>query len=433
MSALHSTPKVVHVVGGGTFSHLCNHLSLAAPAYGSAAEEIARLCREQSDSMEVKLHLTKMADRTSKIETSDDLLQLVMEIREDLQTKIVFFSPAVIDFDGEVYGITAGKYATRLKTTGPNGEALEYDMRLKPAKKMVDLFRNPPACLELTPRKDIFLVSFKTTCGASEHEQYLAGLNLLKKTSSNLVLANDTVTRVNMIITPEEERYGVTTDRKAALHELVEIAYLRSHLTFTRSTVVAGEPIPWSSELVPETLRTVVNHCIGHNAYKPFRGSTAGHFATKIGPTTFLTSRRKTNFNDLERVGMVMVETDGDDAIIAYGSKPSVGGQSQRIVFEDHPEYDCIVHFHCPIREGSAIPQVSQREYECGSHECGRNTSQGLARFGNLSAVYLKQHGPNIVFNRNINPQEVIDFIEANFDLTQKTGGYVADVADIQV
>jgi hypothetical protein len=33
-------------------------------------------------------------------------------------------------------------------------------------------------------------------------------------------------------------------------------------------------------------------------------------------------------------------------------------------------------------------------------------------------------HGPNIVFNRNIDPQEVIDFINRNFDLYDKTGGY---------
>lgn len=83
------------------------------------------------------------------------------------------------------------------------------------------------------------------------------------------------------------------------------------------------------------------------------------------------------------------------------------------------------MHFHCPIKAGSKVPQVSQREYECGSHECGQNTSRGLAKFGNLLAVYLQEHGPNIVFNRDINPQEVIDFIDANFDLTEKTGGMV--------
>jgi hypothetical protein len=74
----------------------------------------------------------------------------------------------------------------------------------------------------------------------------------------------------------------------------------------------------------------------------------------------------------------------------------------------------------------SQVPEASQREYECGSHQCGQNTSSHLAKFGNLWAVYLQEHGPNIVFNRTIDPQEVIDFIEANFDLDKKTGGYVS-------
>ncbi len=70
------------------------------------------------------------------------------------------------------------------------------------------------------------------------------------------------------------------------------------------------------------------------------------------------------------------------------------------------------------------IPIKSQRDIECGSFACGQSTSDGLKKFGNLSAVFLDNHGPNIVFNRSINPQEVIDFIERNFDLNGKTGGY---------
>jgi hypothetical protein len=47
-------------------------------------------------------------------------------------------------------------------------------------------------------------------------------------------------------------------------------------------------------------------------------------------------------------------------------------------------------------------------------------------KFGNLYAVYLDHHGPNIVFNKSIDPREVIDFIEQNFDLEDKTGGPVS-------
>ena len=229
-----------------------------------------------------------------------------------------------------------------------------------------------------------------------------------------------------MIITPEEARYSMTTDREKVLKDLVDMTWHRSHLNFTRSTVVAGTPIRWDADIVPPSLRIVVNYCIQQHAYKPFNGATAGHFACKIDDQTFLTSIRKTNFNDLDKNGLVLVKTDGPDTVLAYGAKPSVGGQSQRIVFHDHIGYDCIVHFHCPLKKDSEVPVVSQREFECGSHECGQNTSHGLKQFGNLKSVFLDQHGPNIVFPKSIDPQEVINFIERNFDLSQKTDGFVS-------
>jgi hypothetical protein len=122
---------------------------------------------------------------------------------------------------------------------------------------------------------------------------------------------------------------------------------------------------------------------------------------------------------------LVRVVTDGPDNVIAYGSKPSVGGQSQRIVFDEHKGENCIVHFHCPIKPGSNVPIVSQREYECGSHECGQNTSRGLEVVDDgIKAVYLDNHGPNIVFNDGKDARGVQDFISDNFDLSKKTGGY---------
>lgn len=419
--------KTVEILGGGTVSHVRNHLALCAPAYGKTATQLSNICRAHSDKLQVNLHLTKMADPMfSDIETNHDVSDLVDKWIADPNVKIIFFNPALVDFDAHVFyegppsrswfeedGFTpSGKYEPRLKTS--NGPVR---LHLSPSQKIVSEIRRK--------RKDIFLVAFKTTCGATEDEQYLTGLHLLKTSSCNLVLANDTKTRNNMIITPEEARYHVSTDRDYVLKNLVEMAYLRSHLMFTRSTVVAGEAVSWNSPLVPETLRKVVDYCIEKGAYKPFNGATVGHFAAKIGPTTFLTSKRKTNFNDLAKLGLVNVETDGPDSVIAYGAKPSVGGQSQRIVFEEHPDTDLIVHFHCPIKPGSSVPTVSQREYECGSHECGKNTSRGLAKFGELHAVYLDNHGPNIVFNSSCDWRTVVNFIESNFDLSGKTGGPV--------
>lgn len=410
-----SKMKKIHIISGGTFFHIRPHLALAAPAFGKVGQEIHDLCENMIPEMKTNIHFTKMADCYSNIETNEDVSNLLDKLVKDPTTKIIFLPVALCDFQANIIDndtlLPSGKKEKRLKSNRT------HSLYLRPADKLIGKIRKT--------RKDIFLVGFKTTSGATEQEQYLAGLNLCKTASCNLVLENDVHSKVNMIITPEEAAYHVTTDRQEALLNLVEMTKLRSHLTFTRSTVKAGESVPWESKDVPESLRAVVNHCIKQGAYKPFNGATVGHFACKINDSTFLTSKRKTNFNDLNKIGLVKVETDGPDTVIAYGAKPSVGGQSQRIIFKDHEGYDCVVHFHCLIKDGSEVPIRSQREAECGSFKCAETTSNGLKQFGALKAVYLDQHGPNIIFNKDIDPKEVIDFIENNFDLSSKSGGYM--------
>lgn len=440
--------KRIVILGGGTFAYNSCHLAIAAPAFGTTARTLSTLSQQRfngnkiDNKMEVWTYFTRMAGGPSMsqafkefknkypnepesysrmdelnfkptvIETNDDVSKLVDQIVQDDTTRIVFFSVAMCDW--VPMSLNAGKYAERLKTKDWTNIGID----LKPADKVINKIRET--------RKDIFLVGFKTTTNANEDEQYVAGLDLCKRASCNLVLANDTYTRLNMVVTPEEARYHVTNNRMEALTGLVDMTFHRTHLNFTRSTVISGDPVPWTDNRVPSSLRAVVNYCIEQHAYKPFNGVTAGHFACKLDDTTFLTSIRKTNFNDLPKNGLVLVKTDGPDTVLAYGAKPSVGGQSQRIVFHDHPGYDCIVHFHCPLKPNSEVPTVSQREFECGSHQCGANTSHGLKQFGNLKAVFLDQHGPNVVFPNSIDPQEVINFINDNFDLSQKTGGFVS-------
>lgn len=451
-----SDKKTIHIIAGGTISPVAPHLALAAPAYGKVGYQLARLCAEAMPDLDTVLHRTKMAGG-NKLETNTDVAELIVKLKADYGVKIVFMPVALCDFEVTKIDRTGWDRMASMDTVniGKDRDRLEtsrgyHELTLRPADKIIPWVRNGKLDAEgrYPVRKDIFLVGFKTTSGATEDEQFWAGLNLLKSSSCNLVLANDLKTRVNMIITPEETRYHVTRDREEAMRQLVDMTKLRSHLTFTRSTVVAGDPVPWSSEQVPASLRRVVNYCIEKNAYKPFRGATVGHFAAKISDTEFLTSQRKTNFNDLHKIGLVRIKTDGPDTVIAYGAKPSVGGQSQRIVFAEHPGLDCIVHFHCPLKPcmgchrkdwacgcnkslgRKSIPIISQREYECGSHQCGQNTSRGLVEFklpsGSIWVVMLDEHGPNIVFNHSIDPEDVIQFIETNFDLSAKTGGYVA-------
>jgi hypothetical protein len=420
--------KNIEIIGGGTVFHVRNHLALCAPAYGTTARRLEDLLLDSDDALpyEINCHLTKMADHRSYLETNADISKLVDELVANPETRIIFFNPALCDYEGAITtsgpvgyewsdDITtrSGKYETRLQTSKG-----EQGMLLWPAPKIISKIRKT--------RKDIFLVAFKTTCGATEDEQFLTGLHLLKTTSCNLVVANDTKTRTNMIITPEQARYSVTTDREAMLESLVQMTLSRAEGTFTRSTVVPGDSVPWDMEAIPHSLKAVVEHCIAKGAYKPFNGSTVGHFAFKKNDSEFITSKRRVDFNKLSEVGMVLCKSTGPDEVIAYGSKPSVGGQSQRIVFKEHPEMDCIVHFHCPPKRGVAASSIgsvrSQMEHECGSHQCGQNTSAGLKQAApGIKCVYLDNHGPNIVFSHKTPPWEVIDFINKNFDLSQST------------
>lgn len=401
----------VYIIGGGTYEPISNHFGLASTAKGNTARELRKLFL--GTKLQPELRLSKIAHESNNGETyhfntSNDLQNLIDEIKADNSTKMIILNAAVCDYKDP---------AGRFDKQRPSEETV--NLELTRVNKILKSIRDKA-------HKHIFLVSFKNTTGATQQEMYLAGLAQCKTTSSNLVFVNDYVTKKNMIVTPEESAYADGWEREDALKELVDISILRSHLSFTKSTVIDGKAINWNDKAVPASLKTIVDYCIKENAYKVFNGSTVGHFACKVAPTTFLTSIRRSNFNDLDTVGLVKVETDGEDSVYAYGQKPSVGGQSQRIIFDEHKDMDCVVHFHCPLKENpkNDIPTRSQREVECGSHECGATTSSNLKQFGNLKAVYLDHHGPNIVFNKDIDPQEVIQFIKNNFSLAEKTGGY---------
>ena len=283
-------------------------------------------------------------------------------------------------------------------------------------------------------RKNLFAVGIKTSFFLNATQQYTQALEFLKKTSLNLVLSMDVISGNNLIAVPEEAHYGQSIHVIDTLNFLAKMVASRMTNRFTRSTVVPADTVDWNSAMVPDNLRTVVNYCIKNGAYKPVLGKTAGHFAVKLSDSEILTSIRKSNFNDLANVGLVRVQSVGEDEVIAYGARPSVGGQSQRQIFAAHPETN-IAHFHCPLRSNAPllndIPVRSQWPNECGSHQCGANTSLGLHRVDlgggdSLKVVFLDNHGPNIVFAKETPAEKVIAFIDANFDLSAKTGGLLA-------
>ena len=403
--------ETIHVIGGGTVYHVRPHLAISAVAYGTTAQKIAGLFVELPVPRKVELHLTRMAmGGEGNLETNDDIDRLITKLVDDSSTKMIVLSAALCDFTGSILNTSSGKDQPRLKSS----EGM-MSMILTPAEKLIGKIRKK--------RKDIYLVGFKTTTGATEDEQYLAGLTLLKTASCNLVLANDVHTRKNMIVAPELARYAVTTDRDEALRTLVEMANSRSRLSFTRTTVVEGDLIPWDSDRVPDALRTVVDWCAQQGAYKAFRDVTVGHFAYREKPETLLSSRRRRNYNRREDRDLVRVIDMDCETMIAYGAKPSAGTPSQYAVLSRFPEYDCIVHFHCPLKPDSKVTVRPQQLIECGSHECGEQTWKGISHFGNLGAVMLDQHGPNIVFSSKGDPKEVIEFIENNFDLSVRSDG----------
>lgn len=437
--------KQIHIIGGGTMFHVRPHFALATPAYSQVVRDLMEVLYQLDFDGIVHAWTTKMAgnrhqiwtarsgvydDERPNLETNEDIAALLDKLVAAPGPQIIFLPAALCDFDVDALErFHVGKAYPRLSSTN-----MDLRLNLKPSEEIIQRIRKT--------RKDIFLVGFKTTTDATPQEQFEAGLRLVKQASCNLVLANDLVSRINMVVTPEQAPHYVSTDCRHTLKQLVGMVLERSKGHFTRSEVREGELIAWSGDTTPASLRTVVDHCIKRGAYKPFLGKTVGHFAFKVEDGLFVTSRRGVNFNELDKVGMVRVQVDGDDKVIAIGAKPSVGGQSQRIIFAAHPELDCIVHMHVPLRPEAqrtgvmerfdlspeAISVRSQEPYECGSHECGQNTSDGLKSVyvddkGTplVKAVMLDKHGPNIVFNRNVNPVKVIDFIERHWDLDRST------------
>lgn len=383
------------ILGGGTFSPVSNHLALAAPAFGSTARKLHNLL---PDSI---LVLTKMADHESPIKTNEDVAEFIDEILEVSALNAIILNVAFCD-----YAVEGGDFhGERLRTDdGP------IDLHLTPVEKIIKRIR--------IKRPDIFLVGFKTTTNKTVDEQFLIGLKMMKSTKCNLVLANDVVTRKNIIITPEETYYGETTDRDAALKELVEIFNLRSVATYNRSIHVDDEN--YSIEGCSETFKRVVKWVIGRDGFIENNGNgfTPGHFCQKISDHEFLSSQRKANHNKVFEEGMSLVRVGADDKFTVYGErKASVGARSQWLILQENPEFDCIIHTHNPLKEGSLIPVTPQKPFQCGSLECGLNTLNHLGDFGEIKAVYLDKHGANILFKSTSDPYEVIRFINKNIEL----------------
>lgn len=205
-----SRKPCIHILGGGTVSHIRSHFAITAAAYGETARKLHALL--EAEGIASQLHLTKMACMgQSKLETNEDIANLTKKIIADPESKIIIFNVAVTDFEGQIGTVPSGKYATRLKSR----DATQDPLTLKPSDKIVPGIK--------ASRPDIFLIAFKTTTGANQAAQHQAGLKLLKDSQADLILANDTKTRRNILIAQDGKILCDTTDREKALQAIVKV------------------------------------------------------------------------------------------------------------------------------------------------------------------------------------------------------------------
>lgn len=454
--------KKIYIITGGTMVHVSPHFSLCAPAYGKVGDDLADyvtgsiLDQGLIEDYDVQVLPTRMAESINDsdfscydeyldiyksaglkhLETNDDLSKLVDYLIAQPETRCIIMAAAVCDFEPSSIAtiVDTGMVDNPVFKFGKDQERLSssecYSLDLKPSEKIVSKIRKQ--------RKDIFLVSFKTTSGVGRDETYRRGLEGLKKNSSNLVFANDIKDQINMVITPEEYPYEENT-REAALKTLADMIMSRLQLTFNRTGLEDGEAADImklaSLRRIPGNFVSVLRYAIDHNAFKPFRGKTSGHFGCKVEGEDFdrISSIRKVNHNEVFENGMAKIFRGQDGSITAIGGRPSVGEHTQQMIYDELGDNaHAIIHFHCPLRmDLGYIPFEcrEQKPFECGSNECGLNTASGMTKVAEgIYAVHLSNHGPNIAFHKDVPAQDLISFIEQYWDLSDKEGGLVKEI-----
>lgn len=301
----------------------------------------------------------------------------------------------------------------------PSGDALRAEILAGPSSVVfVDADGSPELLTLRKERKDLYVVAVLKDWSLDQEEAFLAGLRLLKENSINLVFFWGA--EFTMIITPEQSRY--TDHFGKSLLLVIEMALARAEGTFARTNVVPGNLVEWDHPGIHDNLRAVVDYVASKGAFKDILGksSTVGHYAQRSGKGTYLVSRR--NNDHAKSKDMVFVRISEENGVVAYGAKPSAGAVTQRELFAENPDMDCVIHFHCPSKTAS-LPVRPQVLFECGSHECGRNTVDGLVEIEpGIRAVVLDKHGPNILFSKDTSADRVIAFIDKHFDLSRHTG-----------
>lgn len=203
--------KIV-VLGGGTFSRVACHLSLAAPAFGSTAKFISNYINSLNvPSLEVVLKLTKMADSDSGIVTNEDVSDYVDSLLLDRKVCAIFMNAALCDFS----------------MVNPDADERLSSSKCYDAKLIGDNFKVISNIKKVRP--DIILVGFKTTYNKSKLEQVSCAVDSMIKNNLDFVLANDVGNYSNILITAGVEvevgeRHSLLVDLSERVVKKVEEA-----------------------------------------------------------------------------------------------------------------------------------------------------------------------------------------------------------------
>jgi phosphopantothenoylcysteine synthetase/decarboxylase len=198
--------KRIVILGGGTFNPIRNHLSIAAPAFGATTKQLHfMLAYMQIPSERV---LTKMADHESNLKSNDDVSGFIDELLDDENVGTIVMNVAMCDFKCNHEGVKGDFHGERIKSREGN-----ISLELEPADKVIAKIKQK--------RPDIFLVGFKTTTNATHNQQLDAADRMISDTNCDVVFANDTVTRYNMLIT--NKFIHASHDRDELLHDLTDI------------------------------------------------------------------------------------------------------------------------------------------------------------------------------------------------------------------
>lgn len=180
--------------------HVRNHMALCAPAYGGTAKALAHILTTEIEATQrnlaVDLRLTKMADSASSLETNTDVEEALLQVLNSPDTAAIIFNVALCDFEGQIGNVPSGKYAERLQTRAVTEDGLA--LTLRPTKKLLGLVHRL--------RPDIVSVGFKTTANESVQIQVDKSNRMSREAGISWMLANDTVTRNNVVLRGSVER-----------------------------------------------------------------------------------------------------------------------------------------------------------------------------------------------------------------------------------